>query len=89
MELSELPDYLFHGPRDLETIILTGNLFDELPDDLDLAPNLRELVLDENPIGNLIGEKYIDIFLFLYETIFELKTFLLLTFPAYFPSYPI
>ncbi|XP_004524904.1 leucine-rich repeat-containing protein 15 isoform X2 [Ceratitis capitata] len=56
MELSELPDYLFHGPRDLETIILTGNLFDELPDDLDLAPNLRELVLDENPIGNLIGE---------------------------------
>ncbi|XP_049312476.1 leucine-rich repeat neuronal protein 1 isoform X1 [Bactrocera dorsalis] len=56
MELEELPDYLFHGPRDLETIILTGNLFDELPDDLNLAPNLRELVLDENPIGNLTGD---------------------------------
>lgn len=57
MELSELPDSLFHGPRDLETIIFTGNLFKELPDDLHLAPNLRELVLDENPIGNLTGEK--------------------------------
>ncbi|XP_011186492.2 leucine-rich repeat neuronal protein 1 isoform X2 [Zeugodacus cucurbitae] len=56
MELAELPDYLLHGPRDLETIILTGNLFDELPDDLHLAPNLRELVLDENPIGNLTGD---------------------------------
>ncbi|XP_067637406.1 leucine-rich repeat neuronal protein 3-like [Eurosta solidaginis] len=56
MELEELPDNLFHGPRDLETIILTGNLFDELPDDLDLATNLRELVLDENPIADLTGE---------------------------------
>ncbi|XP_053951291.1 leucine-rich repeat-containing protein 15 [Anastrepha ludens] len=56
MELEELPDNLLHGPRDLETIILSGNLFDELPDDLDLAPNLRVLILDENPIADLIGE---------------------------------
>ncbi|XP_017470890.1 PREDICTED: leucine-rich repeat neuronal protein 1 [Rhagoletis zephyria] len=56
MELDELPDTLLHGPRDLETLILSGNLLDELPDHLNLAPNLRELVLDENPIEDLVDE---------------------------------
>lgn len=80
MELEELPDYLLHGPRDLETIILTGNLFDELPDDLNLSPNLRELVLDENPIGNLTGEKYV---LFKY-LILVFSNFNLFIYAAYF-----
>lgn len=57
MELEILPDTIFHGPRDLETLILTGNLFKELPKALSYSKNLKRLVLDDNPIGNLEGQK--------------------------------
>lgn len=56
MELKDLPDHLLHAPRDLETLILTGNLLDEIPDGIDLGVNLKSLTLDENLIGNLEGE---------------------------------
>ncbi|KAH8306670.1 hypothetical protein KR044_006293, partial [Drosophila immigrans] len=55
MELKTLPQTLLHGPQDLHTLIASGNLFNELPKALDSAKNLKRLVLDENPIGNLEG----------------------------------
>ncbi|XP_017858004.1 PREDICTED: leucine-rich repeat-containing protein 15 [Drosophila arizonae] len=56
MELSTLPDTILHGPRDLDTLILSGNLFKQVPKALSFSKNLKRLVLDENPIGNLEGE---------------------------------
>ncbi|XP_034491036.1 leucine-rich repeat neuronal protein 1 [Drosophila innubila] len=56
MELKTLPDTILHGPRDLDTLIASGNLFDKLPKALMYAKNLKTLVLDENPITNLEGD---------------------------------
>ncbi|KAM8715419.1 hypothetical protein ACLKA7_002468 [Drosophila subpalustris] len=56
MELSALPETILHAPRDLETLIASGNLFDKLPKALKFATNLKTLVLDENPITNLEGD---------------------------------
>lgn len=55
MELKTLPETILHGPRDLETLIASGNLFEEVPKALVYAKNLKTLVLDENPIHNLEG----------------------------------
>ncbi|EDV98840.1 GH13381 [Drosophila grimshawi] len=55
MELKTLPETIFHGPRDLETLIVSGNLFFELPNALSYAKNLKHLNLDDNPIKNLEG----------------------------------
>lgn len=57
MELQDLPDNMLHGPRDLETLILTGNLFEDIPDNMELAINLKRLVFDENPMENYTEEK--------------------------------
>lgn len=57
MELKTLPETIFHGPRGLETLIASGNLFNQVPKALSYAKNLKRLVLDENPITNLEGEK--------------------------------
>ncbi|XP_030562611.1 leucine-rich repeat transmembrane neuronal protein 3 isoform X3 [Drosophila novamexicana] len=56
MELKTLPETIFHGPRGLETLIASGNLFNQVPKALSYAKNLKRLVLDENPITNLEGE---------------------------------
>lgn len=56
MELKDLPDNLLHAPRDLETLILTGNLLDEVPDGIDRAINLKSLTLDENLISVVEGK---------------------------------
>eukprot|EP00099_Drosophila_melanogaster_P024797 NP_723576.1 uncharacterized protein Dmel_CG5096 [Drosophila melanogaster] len=56
MEIDDLPDTILHGPRDLEIFIAAGNLFNQLPKALKYATNLTSLVLNENPIENLIGD---------------------------------
>ncbi|XP_055855177.1 leucine-rich repeat neuronal protein 3 [Episyrphus balteatus] len=56
MELKDLPDNLLHAPRDLENLILTGNLLDEVPDGIDRAVNLKSLTFDENLLVNLEKE---------------------------------
>jgi Leucine-rich repeat (LRR) protein len=56
MELKELPEAIFHPLRALKVLKLEGNLFERIPPALKFAVNLRELSLDENPIGNLNEE---------------------------------
>jgi Leucine-rich repeat (LRR) protein len=53
MELSELPLDIFHPLRALKVLKLEGNLFKKIPEALKRAINLKELTLDENPIGDL------------------------------------
>ncbi|XP_017075636.2 leucine-rich repeat neuronal protein 3 [Drosophila eugracilis] len=56
MEIDDLPDTILHGPRDLETLIAAGNLFHKLPKALERATNLTSLVLNQNPIENLVED---------------------------------
>jgi Leucine-rich repeat (LRR) protein len=53
MELSSLPEDTFHPLRALKVLKLEGNLFKTIPKALKFAINLKELSLDENPIGDL------------------------------------
>lgn len=53
MELSSLPNDIFHPLRALKVLKLEGNLFKTIPEALTRAINLRELSLDENPILDL------------------------------------
>lgn len=57
MELTKLPEHIFHTPRKLATLNLAGNLLKSLPDALTYAINLQTLTLDENPMGPLEGDK--------------------------------
>lgn len=57
MELSELPNTIFHSPIELETLILTGNLFHTLPAALTHTKHLKKLVLDENPFTDFDNGK--------------------------------
>ena len=57
MELSTIPDTMFHSPIELETLILTGNLFQTLPTALEKTRRLKKLVLDENPLKNFEKDK--------------------------------
>lgn len=56
MELSSLPDDVFHPLRSLKVLKLDGNLFKTIPQALQYAINLRELSLNENPIVDLSAE---------------------------------
>ncbi|KAH8246779.1 hypothetical protein KR038_010359, partial [Drosophila bunnanda] len=56
LEIEDLPETVLHGPRDLDDLIASGNLFRQLPKALKYAKNLERLVLDENPIQNLEGD---------------------------------
>lgn len=56
MELSSLPVDVFHPLRALKVLKLDGNLFKTIPEALKYAQNVRELTLDENPIGDLTGK---------------------------------
>lgn len=57
MEIDSLPETIFHGPSELDTLIASGNLFREIPDALSHAKQLRRLVIDENLFVSLEGEK--------------------------------
>lgn len=57
MELSSLPEDVFHPLRALKVLKLEGNLFRTVPQALKHAVNLMELSLDENPIGDLTAEQ--------------------------------
>uniref|UniRef100_U5EN60 Putative integral to membrane n=1 Tax=Corethrella appendiculata TaxID=1370023 RepID=U5EN60_9DIPT len=52
MELSKLPEHIFHSPSGLQVLNLTGNLLTEVPNSLSYARNLKQLILDENPMRN-------------------------------------
>ncbi|XP_075166203.1 tsukushi [Haematobia irritans] len=54
MEISALPETIFHSPNELETLLLSGNLFHEVPAALKWAKHLKKLVLDENPLGDFV-----------------------------------
>lgn len=56
MELSDLPLATFHPLRALKVLKLDGNLFKTVPKALRLAINVRELSLNENPIGDMNEE---------------------------------
>lgn len=56
MELRSIPEYMFHAPRALHTLNLTGNLFTKLPEALHSAINLVELNLNDNPFEHIGGE---------------------------------
>lgn len=58
MELKTLPEHMFHAPRALTSINLTGNLFKTVPQALEYAINLVELTFDENPIEEISRNKY-------------------------------
>lgn len=57
MEIDSLPDTIFHGPSELDTLIASGNLFREIPKALSYAKKLQRLVIDENLFVTLEGEK--------------------------------
>lgn len=57
MEIDSLPDTILHGPSELDTLIVSGNLFTEVPKALSYAKNLHRLVIDENLFVSLEGEK--------------------------------
>lgn len=48
MELKTLPEFLFHSPRKLKTLDLSGNLFTKIPEALEHTVELVSLNLDEN-----------------------------------------
>lgn len=57
LELTELPETIFHSPRELNTLNLTGNLLTTVPKALKFAINLHFLYLDDNDIKYIGGEK--------------------------------
>lgn len=59
MELKNIPDTMFHSPIELETLILTGNLFQTIPSALERTRKLKKLVLDENPLKNFEKDKWV------------------------------
>uniref|UniRef100_A0A182P5U0 LRRCT domain-containing protein n=1 Tax=Anopheles epiroticus TaxID=199890 RepID=A0A182P5U0_9DIPT len=54
MELEDIPKYLFHTPRGLRYLNLTGNLLQEVPAALSYATSLTWLSFDENPISSIV-----------------------------------
>lgn len=56
LEISSLPESIFYDLKELETLILTGNLFRYLPKALTAVKSLKYLVLDENPFQSFEGE---------------------------------
>lgn len=50
MELKDLPEHIFHSPRGLKVLNITGNFFSLIPGALTYAINLERLTMDENPI---------------------------------------
>lgn len=48
MELKTLPEAIYHAPRSLKTLSLSGNLFTKIPEAIEHAINLVTLNLDDN-----------------------------------------
>lgn len=55
MELSRLPEYFLHGPRELRVLNISGNLFETVPETIQYALNLVELNMDDNNIVEIGG----------------------------------
>lgn len=53
MQLTKLPEDMFHAIRTLEVLDLSENGLHHVPEALQYAINLKELTLDNNPINNL------------------------------------
>lgn len=57
LDLAELPETIFHAPRELNTLNLTGNPLTAIPKALKFAINLEILYLDDSDIEHIGGEK--------------------------------
>lgn len=58
MQLLKLPHEILHASDVLETVILSGNLFKELPSEaLSYSIKLKRLNMDENPIVEVGGNR--------------------------------
>lgn len=55
MELIHLPEHLFHAPRELKVLNISGNLFETIPEAIKLSVNLVELNMDDNNIAEIGG----------------------------------
>ncbi|KRT83563.1 hypothetical protein AMK59_3472 [Oryctes borbonicus] len=55
-ELKDLPQYFLHTPQYLKKLDLSGNQMTKIPETLEDAHVLEELVMDGNPIANLTKE---------------------------------
>lgn len=55
-ELKELPQYFLHTPQYLRKLDLSGNQLTRIPETLEDAHVLEELIMDNNPIENLTEE---------------------------------
>lgn len=53
LELTDLPLDIFYAVRTLEFLNLARNNFSRIPDSLIDCVNLKELILDGNPLNNL------------------------------------
>lgn len=53
MELKTLPEHIFHTPRLLKTLNLSGNLFTKIPEAIEHALSLVTLNLDDNIIERI------------------------------------
>lgn len=59
MELTDLPEQIFHAPNKLSNLSLSGNLFAKLPDALMHARNLKVLNFDDNLVQHFGLKKYV------------------------------
>lgn len=59
LELTKLPEDVFHAVRTLESLNLARNGLHHIPEALGDCINLKELNLDENPLNNLDVYKYV------------------------------
>lgn len=55
-QLKELPQYFLHTPQYLKKLDLTGNLLTRIPETLEDAHVLEELIMNNNTIVNLTQE---------------------------------
>uniref|UniRef100_A0A1B6C1M7 LRRCT domain-containing protein n=1 Tax=Clastoptera arizonana TaxID=38151 RepID=A0A1B6C1M7_9HEMI len=53
MYLKSIPEHMFHTPRFLEVLNISSNLFTSVPIEIEETHNLKELILDDNPIASI------------------------------------
>lgn len=58
MELKTLPQNIFHAPRNLKTLDLSGNLFEKIPEALEHAIELVSLNIDDNVFVKIGTNEY-------------------------------
>lgn len=57
MEIEMLPDEFLHSLTELETFNISDNQLTEIPETLRYATKLNTLILDDNPIEQIGGQK--------------------------------